>query len=229
MFADAKDPEPAGYSITYDNVQFTAHAKHQTQTSRTKCHIMALAFAAVSRVHPEEPAELIEGPKMAVDISPSSFIATHEDVQFMKDRMEVMVSRILVHHMAVLEPLKTNLQWHIPHQHSDEMNQKSELINLGVFQGNPSSVPDTIDILDNLLAYVPVTEDGTTFPVPLYGDGGTVASVAKAKKGRALSSSPTHSLQCLIEGAQEFHKDGILLEVCILSHEYNFFLYKYCY
>ena len=175
---------------------------------------MALAFASVSRVHPEEPGEFIDGPKFAVDIDPHAFIPSYDDFEFMHERMATMVSRVLVENCPALEGLKRSVQWHIQHHHTEEMQKKSELINLGVFEGNPSATPDTIDILDNLVCYVPVSrQSGSTYPVPVHGDGGTVASIAKAKRGRALSSSPTHSLQCLIEGPQEFHKDGVLLEV----------------
>ena len=45
-------------------------------------------------------------------------------------------------------------------------------INIGVIEGNPDSPPGSIEVLNHLSKFVPVSADGQLYPVVLNGDGG---------------------------------------------------------
>ena len=65
--------------------------------------------------------------------------------------------------------------------------------------------------------------------VPLHGDAGTVDSVIKAKKGRAWSPDPRSGFRGFLESPQEFHKEGLLLQVhIIIKRTIINHAHKYC-
>ena len=176
---------------------------------------MALSLGVKHRVSVDKACDIPPGPTNAEDIDAFTFLPNHDDFDLEFSRMQDMVARILVQNFDALNHLEKRLTWHIPHAFSEEMNEKSTIVGLGVLEGNPSSTPDTIDILQNLMAYVPFV-NGVAMPVPCHGDGGTVASIAKAKRGRIMAELPEYYSGGLVEAPQEFHKEGILLKVILI-------------
>ena len=92
---------------------------------------------------------------------------------------------------------------------------------MDLLESSPSDTGGTIDVLDHLKQYVPTVE-GTAVNIPCHGDGLTVECITKAKKARSVFRSSKHDLSCFTESAQEFHKEGINLEVCWCNYMYMY-------
>ena len=209
---------PAGFSICYDNVQFAGHTKHQSSNTQSDFHLLTLAYATKHRVSAKKTLPSTSG-QPAETLPPDILIPTSVDYEHFRLRMSIIVQRILVTFLPFLEELSKHILWHIPHAHSSEMSQKSEVVNMGVYDVNPSDTGDTISILDRFLKFIPIAGNQAC-PIPVHGDGLTVECIMKAKKARSLSMTPQHSFRSLLECAQEFHKEGLLLQVCVHTHTY---------
>jgi hypothetical protein len=207
---------PAGFSICMDNVQFAQHAKHQNSSTSNDFQLMTLAYAEKHRaVHSPRIERLLSHTVAAANMDVSVILPQGTDWDFMRDRMENMVQRILVFYVDELKHLEKCVTWHIEHAFSEEMNSRSEMVNLGVIRANPSNTSGTIDILDHLRKYVPIVK-GQPCSVPIHGDGLTIECIMKAKKARSLLQSAEHTFKPFLECPQEFHKEGLLLQVHIV-------------
>lgn len=127
---------------------------------------------------------------------------------------QVIVQRILTEHLPCMKDLARKVCKHIQHDRSAQMATKSHVINLGVVEANPASTALVLDIMDHLKQYVPVKEDGQVHTVPCNGDQLTVERMTHAKRARVVGPDPSSRLEGLCETPQEFHKEGILLQVC---------------
>ena len=195
-----------------DNVQFTAHARADKADRSAQFHIMTLSFAAKHRVKP--PTDLGVDCVSAIELDPDVFLPTPEDFDHLMTHMTYVIKRILVSTLSFASHLKPP---RMTHDHTKEMDTKSEIVNLGVLEGNPSKTPSTIDILDQFMAYVPVV-DNVAMSVPVHGDAATIDTIIKAKTGRCLSRNENRNFKSLLEVGQEFHKEGVLLDVSLMSH-----------
>ena len=213
----------AGYSLCFDNVQFESKVKHHTMEKKKSFHLYALAFAIKDRIPPPLPppqdADDREDSQTvpAVDLPCTAFIPSSSDLGTVKEYMTIIVQRTLVDFVPFLEELKHRVVRHVPHQYSEELQSKSEVNNLGIIDANPSNTGETIQILDHLKKYVP-TNDGKPVNIACHGDGLTIECITKAKKARATFRARDYDLGCIKESPQEFHKEGINLEVfCIIK------------
>ncbi len=94
------------------------------------------------------------------------------------------------------------------------MAKKSHVINLGTVEANPASTAGVIDIMNHLNAYVPCSSDGSHIhQLPVNGDQLSVERMTHAKRARALAGSQFDQFAGFVESPQEFHKEGILLQV----------------
>ena len=90
----------------------------------------------------------------AADIPVDSFIPDDKDFGMLRNRMEVIVGRILVRHLVWFkENFNNNSTPHILHQHLTETNRRRIIINLEVFNEKPSSIAGAIRIYENLQKY----------------------------------------------------------------------------
>ena len=122
-----------------------------------------------------------------------------------------------MNNMVAVSELAKHVEWHIPHPHSQEMAQKTHVVNLGVVEANPASTAGVIDILTHLHRYVPVVENGIHV-LPCNGDQLSVERMTHAKRARIRGHSQEFRLEGLLEAPQEFHKEGILLQVNFQMH-----------
>ncbi len=120
--------------------------------------------------------------------------------------MNVIIQRILVDHLEFFKSFATGLAAdHIPHQHSLDSVRKSEVINVGIVQENPSSVKGTIRILQHLNKYPPVICD-KCYPCVVYGDQLSCERHNDAQLALSNEASEGDRLTALEPGSQEFHK-----------------------
>ena len=66
----------------------------------------------------------------AVTIPAASFLPGESDWGRLRDRMKILVARILVEHIPALQNNRNIVEWHIPHEFSNESNKKSEVVSL---------------------------------------------------------------------------------------------------
>ena len=94
---------------------------------------MALCFGVHNRVNTIEtsPPTAEDDTTAACDLPPSSFLPTMHDHLRRRDRAAVIVERILANYIPVREEHLAKLVCkHIPHAHSREMEEKSEIVSI---------------------------------------------------------------------------------------------------
>ncbi|KAH3741062.1 hypothetical protein DPMN_047780 [Dreissena polymorpha] len=120
---------------------------------------MALGYMAINRVG-SPTAKLYDDPSVieAQAIPVEHFLSNKEDVERQEYRMRVIVGRIVTRH---LQWFKENFEAtpHIVHDNTLQSTRKSLIINLGVFNEDPSSTQGAIGIYEKLQKYVPVVRN----------------------------------------------------------------------
>ena len=88
-------------------------------------------------------------------------------------------------------------------------------VNLGVIDENPSSISGVIRIMDKLHQHVPSCGSTGTFDILCHGDGLSVERMIDAQRARNTGHTSQERLTGLLPVPQEFHKRGLMLQVCI--------------
>lgn len=117
-----------GYTLAWDNVQKLVEARHQSTTSTNKMMMWALAFAASSRVNTldlDDDQEALRAEELPLE----TFLPRQEDMTEERNRMEVLVERIICSHLDYFKGLAECVTPQIAHEHTLESNMKSELVN----------------------------------------------------------------------------------------------------
>ena len=148
-------------------------------------------------------------------VSPWAYLPSLSDWDDAKDRMEILVQRTLVQHVPALQHIKNRVQQHIPHEYSDEMEEKSYIVNLGAVDANPSTTIGVIEVLQMLHQYVP-TNDQKLHRIICNGDQLSMERRTHAKHSRIRGESMEDRLEGVIETPQEFHKEGLMAQVSIM-------------
>ncbi|KAK3102767.1 hypothetical protein FSP39_013804 [Pinctada imbricata] len=202
-----------GFTLCWDNVGKKVTTRHPTAESKNTYINMALGYVAVNRISTtgldwRENETLIK----ATDLPSSTFVPNSEDFQTLRKRMIVIVGRIIARHISWFNShFEDNVVRHILHIYTFESSQRSVLVNLGVFNENPSSTQGAIGIYERLQAYVP-SIDGKPYPTIVYGDGLSCERGNDAQNARANGLDEWERLEGLEPAAQEFHKEMILLQ-----------------
>ena len=146
----------AGYSLTFDNVQFRAKVKHQTTEKKKTFHMFTMMLAAKDRVTPSPESN--DYCRNADELDVSAYCPIQEDYDLLREDLKLLVQRLLVEIVPFLDECE-GVGTTPPHAHADEMARKSDVVNLGVLDVNPSGTGTTTTVLDHLRQYVPVKED----------------------------------------------------------------------
>ena len=77
-----------------------------------------------------------------------------EDIIVIQGDLEVLVSRILCDYIKGLEKLKRLVTKHIPHQYSEEMAVRSEVVVLDVLHNNENVSSEMIEIMRTMVSYL---------------------------------------------------------------------------
>ena len=115
------------YSLVWDNTQKLVKSRDQSRQSSNKMLMWANAYAARSRV-PYTVAE--RRPTLpARDIPLSSYLPDANDMAMLRQRLAVIVSRMLVHHVSYFtHHCSSSPEQHIAHEYSAESVVKSQLV-----------------------------------------------------------------------------------------------------
>ncbi|CAG2242366.1 unnamed protein product [Mytilus edulis] len=120
-------------------------------------HNWDLAYMAENRI---PTVNLSNNETMSViDIPVPTFLPSKEDFQQLKNRMAVMVERVISKYLVKYKEDKEAAFTPIQHEEWEKSTRKSKIINIGVIDENPSSTHGVIKILDKLHAYVPSSEE----------------------------------------------------------------------
>ena len=79
-------------------------------------------------------------------------------------------------------------------------------------EANPASTEGVIQIMAHLHKYVPTRGD-RLHTIPCNGDQLSVERMGHAKKSRLPGATPSDMFAGLVETPQEFHKEGIMMQV----------------
>lgn len=202
--------------MCYDNVGIEEVSRHQGTKNKT-VHVWTSAFAVQHRVNskPEDPQPLTS----AREIPLSAFLPGPDDVEQRRQRMAVVVKRILVSHLDHFS--RCSPPGSIVHQHSDELAKKSPIVTIGVIMSNPGTREGTYQVLDHLHRFVPFPDGMNNSPtlVAVHGDGGSVGGMMSAKQSRVASCTPTERLEGIWPVPGEFHR-RILLDQDTINQLY---------
>ncbi|XP_061162619.1 uncharacterized protein LOC133171838 [Saccostrea echinata] len=199
-------PYSRGFCITWDNVGKMVKACHQSTERQNKMMLWALAYCAENRI---PTTHLTNSYVNASDIPLQKFLPMEEDITEIKQRMEVIVARIIQKEMPYFNSCK--VVPHIRHKFWRESSRKSKVINLGVCQENPSTTTGTIKIMEQLHEYVPRQGD-ELFQLICFGDGLSCERHNDAHMARSNGESMLSRLQGLQPQVQEFHKRMLLMQ-----------------
>ncbi len=140
-------------------------------------------------------------------------LPSDDDFHYMRGYFTDMTKRILVENMKYFhDHFSDCVDAHIRHEFSVESSQKSTVWNLGVIEEDPGSTSGSIAVAKHLSQFVPCYPDGSTYEIPVNGDGGTIEKLVKAKRMMSSETTPLHRLEGLEPVPGEFHKRGILLQ-----------------
>lgn len=123
MLGRFSDP---GFSLCFDNVAIQTTARHQSLESANKVLLLTNTYAVENRVHVRELDEGVTTTASALPLS--TFLPSSDDFNCLRNRMGVIVQRILVKIIPCLGDSDDEVMWHIPHEHMAEMSQKSNVV-----------------------------------------------------------------------------------------------------
>lgn len=95
-------------------------------------YLWANGYAALNRVNRSflEENQLCQ---RAEDIDISQFLPSVDDLELVRERMEILVSRVVCHHIPHFKLHYSDVVTrHIPHQYSHEMSKKSKIVSFNV-------------------------------------------------------------------------------------------------
>jgi len=117
------------YSLVWDNTQKLVKCRDQSRQSSNKMLMWANAYAARSRV-PYTMSMCEKRPiRPAIDIALSSYLPNADDMTMLRQRLAVIVSRLVTHHVTYFKQHCSSApERHIAHQHSAESALKSQLV-----------------------------------------------------------------------------------------------------
>ncbi|CAC5378016.1 unnamed protein product [Mytilus coruscus] len=137
------------YTLCWDNVAKYTAARHHSQESDNKLNLWALAYMAKNRI----PTVTLRDKTtiQASCIPVEKFIPSPSDFHLLKERLEVIIKRILTRYVEIFR--KQNSKAEEPFKH----------VTIGVLNENPSTTAGVIRILDKLQVCFIDTRYGTRY------------------------------------------------------------------
>lgn len=119
----------AAFATCWDNVGIESKARHQSRDKTNVIHLYTNAYAVKDRVTSTRPmTSTPEKLVRASDLPLTAFMPSPEDYNSLRQRMEVIVERILVAHVPWLRDYTSYTCTHILHTHSEESALKSDTV-----------------------------------------------------------------------------------------------------
>ncbi|XP_038045915.1 uncharacterized protein LOC119720342 isoform X2 [Patiria miniata] len=193
-----------GYIIVCDSVLMQLAKRRPFK----EYQLQASTFAARNRVGFDQSSDYTM--KRAEEIPLSCFLPTSDDWEGLKQRMCLILERILKDHLPFLKGVECSVPEQ--NQHSDALSERSEIASLGVIDENPYSTSGSVRMLESLHQFVPSYGDETLYPIVCFGDLLSVVKMFDAKCAKASGASAAERLEGLVQCPQDFHRRGVLLQ-----------------
>ncbi|XP_052767101.1 uncharacterized protein LOC128207930 [Mya arenaria] len=205
--SDAAKKYPSGYTLCVENIGKTTLLRNMTRDLENKNPKVAAAYAVKNRIPTTDLDDT--DVRMAKDIDLDTFILSDDEQMLIRDRLVNMVSRIIKRYITAAQNVQ--IEDHYTHKFEKESSNKSEMCNLGVMEGSPTSMPEVLKMIEKLHDYVPT--DGTKLhKLITLGDTSFGKYHVEAQQARANSGTPLTRLAGLEPFPQEFDKRMLLIQ-----------------
>lgn len=143
------------FRIVADNIDYTIHARVQSEKHTNKSIHWIQKYAVVNKVvepylSSSTPRKLLKNVQLA-DLLPNK--AVHERLV---QRWAVLISRVICKYFDKFQHLQSVVVYHIPHKYSKEMGAKSEMVRifiLGFMLITPCMLIQYNPVLSGALVY----------------------------------------------------------------------------
>ncbi|XP_022107179.1 uncharacterized protein LOC110988185 isoform X2 [Acanthaster planci] len=194
------------YSLCWDKIKWKAAECRHKENHQAQFHRRALCFSVQHRT----PSLQLSSDDAEIDVHPSSILPDQKDIQTLKQRMAVIVQRILVQHMSALDDVC--VEAHIPHHFTAEMSEKSSLVNLGLIDSDPRPMSGGRSIMQHLQEKHCPKQEGKPFTLPCNSCEYEVKRMIRHREILSKEASPRKRLEGLLPTPQEFDKQTLLLQ-----------------
>jgi L1 cell adhesion molecule like protein len=214
-----------GFKIVGDNLDKNFRRTYQRIDSQTQSRHYFHSFAVLDRVDLSHYSDL----PPSGEINIPQILPSKEDELEIKAIFMTLISRVLVKHFDEFQNEKQSVVWHIPHEFSKEMCQRSVVVPLGVDLKNENKLDEMCEIMDRLHKYVPtirseeciVLPDGSeiqTIKTDVWetlfgGDQLTVARARGARSIRGNHHTSEEQLGGLFPVIEDWHTRMTLMKV----------------
>ncbi|XP_056021859.1 uncharacterized protein LOC130054866 [Ostrea edulis] len=179
------------------------HLRHEN-----KMMFWALCFAAKNHISFRD-LDTVDNTFSVTDIGLQNYLPSDTDWRILRSRMEHLVQKIVQVYFPQFSEMDVK---DTPHQYTQQSKKKSEIVNLGVLQENPSTAHGVLEILKYLHKYVPIGQDRNPYQILCHGDQLNVERMVEAKVSMAFSEDAEDQLTGLVPRPQGFHKRCIILQ-----------------
>ena len=203
-------------SVGWDNYQMLQHVKLESNRKKNSMLKFAMTFAVRHRTPSLGLNDTIGNTASSLDSM--TFLPSTADVGYVRHQCMELVKRIVVNHMPGLQHLQKQVLKHLPHRYAAQMAGKSDVVNLGVIQADPASNAGVNNIMERLQTMCP-SVNGNMLRIPCNGDQSSIERMSNLKKAKVKEKTIEDQHGGLVETVQEFHKEGILMQVYISIFE----------
>ena len=141
------------FSIVLDNIDWEVRAhdmREEHQNISEHAVASSLVFDRVPSNHLPD-----NGPQKDIKtVDPGIFLLSDDELSEIAFRYCIYVGRIIVDVFPKLNFLADLLPKHIPHQYSDEMKQKSEVVTMPVLMKDEKKYADCVDVMDTFEQWI---------------------------------------------------------------------------
>nr|XP_033499074.1 uncharacterized protein LOC117267333 isoform X1 [Epinephelus lanceolatus] len=151
-------------------------------------------------------------PVKAVEVSPYRILPSKQAYESLRQRMKILVMRIIADNLTALKGPRGRVMRHVPHIYSILMKEESTTVSLGAVI--PNTAEESVSSAYGLKDYIPVVS-GTPHHILCCGD---VLGTDRTEHGNKTQSTDTPNLNPdlkfdgLVEAPQEFQKEHLFHE-----------------
>ena len=141
------------FCVVLDNIDWEIKVHDMGQEDQNVSEHAVASTIVFDRVKSSHLPE--NGPKRDINTTaPGIFLLSDEDLSEIADRYRIYAARIFVEFFPALDFLADLLPKHIPHEYSELMKQKSDIITMPVLMKEEKKYADCVDAMDTLETWI---------------------------------------------------------------------------